>query len=84
VARLVRWLQPRLTLFVGLTGWRAAVDRHALTGVQPELFGGRPAYLMPSTSGANAHASLGDLAEHLKRALAYAENRGYGPGDGGR
>ena len=84
VARLVGWLQPRLTLFVGMTGWRAAVDRHALTGVQPERFGGRPAYLMPSTSGANAHASLLDLVEHLKLALAYAESRGYGPGEGGR
>jgi len=80
----VQWLQPRLTLFVGLTGWRAAIDRHALTGVQPERFGGRPAYLMPSTSGANAHASLLDLVEHLKLALAYAESRGYGPGEGGR
>jgi len=69
---------------VGLTGWRAAVDRQASTGIQPELFGGRPAYVMPSTSGANAHTSLGDLAEHLKLALACAESRSYRSGEDGR
>jgi TDG/mug DNA glycosylase family protein len=81
VARLVSWLGPRLTLFVGLTGWRAAVDRQASTGLQPELFGGRPAYVMPSTSGANAHASLRDLAEHLTRALAVADREAQVPGE---
>ncbi len=86
VGRLVHWLQPRLTVFVGVTGWRVAVDRQASTGLQPELFGGRPAYVMPSTSGANAHTSLRDLAEHLKLALARAdaESRGYGSGEDGR
>ncbi len=39
---------------VGLAGWRAAVDRKAVAGVQPEPFGGRPVYVMPSTSGLNA------------------------------
>jgi TDG/mug DNA glycosylase family protein len=73
VARLVSWLRPRLTLFVGLTGWRSAINGHASTGLQPEPFGGRPAYVMPSTSGANARASLGELAEHLGQALACGE-----------
>lgn len=75
VARLVSWLRPRLTLFVGSTGWRAAIDPRASIGLQPEPFGGRPAYVMPSTSGANAHASLRDLTEHLKRAVATAAER---------
>ena len=33
----------------------------------PHGFGSRPAYLMPSTSGKNAHATLDDLAAHMKR-----------------
>jgi TDG/mug DNA glycosylase family protein len=73
VARLVEWLGPRLTLFVGLMGWRAAIDPQAIAGLQPGLFGGRPAYVMPSTSGLNAHASPAGLVGHFKTALAYAE-----------
>ena len=55
---------------VGLSGWRAAVDRHAATGWQPGAFGGRPVYVMPSTSGLNAHATPADLAAHLRAAGA--------------
>lgn len=69
VERLVRWLRPGAVCFVGLAGWRAAVDRRAVAGLQPRPFGGRPAYVMPSTSGLNAHASLDDLAAHLAAAL---------------
>jgi len=36
--------------------------------VQPEGFGGVPAYVMPSTSGLNAHSRPADLAEHLRAA----------------
>ncbi|MDQ4068049.1 MAG: methyltransferase domain-containing protein [Actinomycetota bacterium] len=70
VRRLVEWLQPRLVLFVGLTGWRAAVDRRATPGLQPEPFGGVRAYVMPSTSGLNAHATPAELAAHMAQALA--------------
>ena len=66
VERLTAWLQPRVVCFVGLTGWRAARDRHATAGLQPQPFGGAPAYVMPNTSGANAHASLADFVEHLR------------------
>ncbi|HKF91338.1 MAG TPA: mismatch-specific DNA-glycosylase, partial [Acidimicrobiia bacterium] len=58
VERLVRWLRPGAVCFVGLAGWRAAVDPHAASGEQAAGFGGVPAYVMPSTSGANAHARL--------------------------
>ena len=51
------WLRPGAICFVGLAGYRAAVDRHADAGVQPEPFGGVPAYVMPNTSGLNAHAT---------------------------
>jgi TDG/mug DNA glycosylase family protein len=70
VRRLVAWLQPGLVLFVGLAGWRAAVDRHAAAGLQPEPFAGVPAYVMPSTSGLNAHSNPAELAAHIAAALA--------------
>jgi TDG/mug DNA glycosylase family protein len=75
VERLVRWLRPRAICFVGLAGWRAAVDRAARPGVQDRDIGGVPVYLMPSTSGANAHARLDELVEHLRAAAALAAAR---------
>jgi len=72
VQRMVRWLQPGVVLFVGLAGWRAAVDRRAQPGPQPSPFGGAPAYVMPSTSGRNARTSPAELAAHMRRALALA------------
>jgi TDG/mug DNA glycosylase family protein len=72
VARLVRWLRPGVVLFVGLEGWRAAIDRHATAGWAAD-FGGRPAYVMPSTSGLNAHARLADLVDHMRAALVSKE-----------
>jgi TDG/mug DNA glycosylase family protein len=73
VGQLVRWLQPRAICFVGLAGYRAAVDRSARAGVIDGGFAGVPAYLMPNPSGANAHASQGDITEHLRAALALTE-----------
>ena len=70
VRRLVEWLRPELVLFVGLAGWRAAVDRTATAGFQPAPFGGAPTYVMPSTSGLNAHTSPAELAAHMVAALA--------------
>jgi TDG/mug DNA glycosylase family protein len=72
VERLVRWLQPRVVVFVGLAGWRAAVDPRARPGLQPEGIAGRPAYVMPSTSGLNARVPLVDLVHHLRSAAAIA------------
>lgn len=76
VERLVRWLQPGSVCFVGLAGWRAAVDRSAVAGVQPDGIGGRPAYVMPSTSGLNARVPLDELADHLRAALALSKRSG--------
>ncbi len=73
VQRLVEWLAPRAVAFVGLEGWRAARDRHAAAGVQPHPFGGRPVYLMPSTSGLNARSSPASLADHLRAAARLAD-----------
>jgi TDG/mug DNA glycosylase family protein len=66
--RLVRIHRPRVTCFVGLDGWRKAVDARATPGWITAGFAGRPAYLMPSTSGANAHSSVASLAAHLAEA----------------
>ena len=75
VERLARWLEPGLVLFVGLEGWRAAVDRGARPGLQEDLLGGVPAYLMPSTSGLNAHARPSDLVSHFEAARRFARER---------
>ncbi len=70
VERLVRWLGPGAVCFVGLTGWRHAVGSHATAGPQDRHIGGRPVYVMPSTSGANAHAHLDALTQHLAAAIS--------------
>ena len=72
VEHLVRWLKPEVVCFVGLEGWRAAVDRVATAGPVTGGLGGRPLYLMPSTSGLNAHSPLAALVEHIARARALA------------
>ena len=73
LAWTVRLLQPGAICFVGLTGWRAAVDRHAVAGPQPGLFSGTRAYLMPSTSGLNAHTTADDLVGHLRAAMSLSD-----------
>ncbi|HYJ73615.1 MAG TPA: uracil-DNA glycosylase family protein [Actinomycetota bacterium] len=73
IERLVRWLQPGAVVMVGLAGWRAAVDRKAVAGIQPEPFGNRPVYVMPSTSGLNASSRLDDLTDHLRQSAALAD-----------
>lgn len=73
IERLVTWLRPRAVCFVGLAGWRAAVDRRAEAGLQPGAFGGTPTYVMPNTSGANAHTSLAGFVEHLQMASRLAD-----------
>ena len=73
VEHLVEWLEPKAVLFVGLAGWRVAVDPKATAGVQSLAFGGRPAYVMPSTSGINVNSRLEELTDHMKAAVHLAE-----------
>ncbi len=75
VERLCARLQPGVVCVVGLAGWRAAVDRKATVGLQDRRLGGRPVYVMPSTSGLNASSQLPDLVAHLEAALALAPTR---------
>ena len=70
--RLAGRLEPGVICFVGLAGWRAAVDRRATPGPQPRRIGNRPTYVMPSTSGLNARTSLTDLTTHLRIAASLA------------
>jgi len=73
--RLVEWLKPRAVCFVGLAGWRAASGhRKATAGQQPSTLGGRPVYVLPSTSGLNARSTPADLASHLRDALELADH----------
>lgn len=66
IEALVEWLEPGSVCFVGLSGYRVAVDRSATTGWQPRPFAGRPVYVMPNPSGINAHATPSVLATHLR------------------
>jgi len=70
---LCAWLRPAVVCMVGLAGWRAAVDRKAIAGVQQRRLGISPVYLMPSTSGLNAHSSLADLTSHLRAVTELAD-----------
>lgn len=76
VERLAAWFRPGAICFVGLAGWRAAVDRKAVAGPQERTLGGRPVYVMPSTSGLNASSQLDALATHLRAALTLATSGG--------
>ncbi len=68
--RMARWASPDLVLVVGLGGWRSAVDRQASSGWQDTSVLGTNTYLMPSTSGLNAHATADHLQSHIEAAMA--------------
>jgi TDG/mug DNA glycosylase family protein len=74
VERLAARLRPRVVCFVGLAGYRAAVDRQAVAGLQPLRFGGVAAYVMPNPSGVNAHATVASLTDHLRAVASLARS----------
>ena len=75
--RLAAWLEPAAICFVGLAGWRTAIDRKATSGWQDHRIGGRPTYVMPNTSGLNASSSLADLTEHLRVAASARDDSAH-------
>ncbi len=75
VGRLVKWLQPKIICFVGLAGYRQVVNKKAQCGQQPELLGGVPVYLMPSTSGLNANYSLKQLTDNFIQVLEISDSK---------
>lgn len=70
VERLCALLEPAAVCFVGLAGWRAAVDPKARAGWQPRALGATPVYVMPNTSGLNARTPLPAFADHLSAAIS--------------
>ena len=78
MARLVRTWEPRAVIFVGLEGVRRALDPRAQPGVLRGGFAGRPAYLLPSSSGRNAATTLATLVTHLRRAERLTRPRASG------
>jgi TDG/mug DNA glycosylase family protein len=77
LGRLCDWLRPGAVAVNGLVGWRAAVDRKAQIGWQPEGLGesNTPIYVLPSTSGLNARVPLQELADHLRAAASRPAGR---------
>ncbi|MGI8794099.1 MAG: mismatch-specific DNA-glycosylase [Acidimicrobiales bacterium] len=75
VERLTRWLMPAVVCFVGLEGYRAAADRKAGAGWIADGLGGRPLYLMPSTSGLNARTTAADFRAHLETVIGASWTR---------
>ena len=73
VHTLVQWLAPKVVCFVGLSGWRTAVDRRAVAGVQPAAIRSSKVYVMPNPSGLNAHATVASLAEHFREVQRIAD-----------
>jgi double-stranded uracil-DNA glycosylase len=68
---------PRLVAIVGVVAYRTAFRRpQADIGLQAEQVGGRPAWLLPNTSGLNAHYKPADFARLYKQARLYAESLG--------
>ncbi len=61
--RTVRRYRPRVTAIVGITAYRAAFDRpEAQLGRQPERLIDSVLWVLPNTSGLNAHHQARDLA----------------------
>jgi TDG/mug DNA glycosylase family protein len=71
---LVANLQPRLVAMVGVTAYRVAFNqRKAMLGLQEQTIGGRPVWILPNTSGLNAHHRPADFARLFAEAREYAE-----------
>ncbi len=68
---MIAWLSPRAVCFVGLSGYRVAIDKRAQVGWQDESLAGVPTYVMPNTSGLNAHAKPADFEAHLRATVTH-------------
>jgi double-stranded uracil-DNA glycosylase len=72
--RTVAEHRPRLVAVVGLSAYRTAFARPcAGWGLQPERIGGRPVWVLPNSSGLNAHYKPADFARLYAEALAYVD-----------
>jgi TDG/mug DNA glycosylase family protein len=76
LTRLVETYGPRYVAFLGLTSYRTAFgDKAADVGPRAEPLAGANVWLLPNTSGLNAHYQLPALAAEFARlrAAAYAD-----------
>jgi TDG/mug DNA glycosylase family protein len=79
---LVRRYRPRILAVLGITAWRLGFDRpRAALGRQPERIGDATTWVVPNSSGLNAHFQLPDLAEQYGRLRSAGATRGPGSAD---
>ncbi|MDA0180855.1 G/U mismatch-specific DNA glycosylase [Solirubrobacter phytolaccae] len=72
--RLVARITPKLVAIVGVTAYRTAFGRRrAQLGLQEDTIGGRPVWILPNTSGLNAHHTPASFARLFAEAREYAE-----------
>jgi len=74
ICRLADWLKPKAACFVGLSAWRLVADKKAGPGWQEQSIGPSRVYVMPHTSGLNAHSRLEDLTKHLASVKQFCRN----------
>ena len=67
VTALCTWLAPEVVCILGVGGWRALVDPHAVAGWQEHTLGPSRVYVMPNPSGLNASTQHDGYVEHLIR-----------------
>ena len=76
----MRRYRPRAVAFVGVGAYRIAFDRpNATIGRQPERLAGAVVWVLPNTSGLNAHYQAEDFARAfaaLRRAVLAEERSG--------
>jgi TDG/mug DNA glycosylase family protein len=71
----VRTWAPRLVAIVGVVAYRAAFRQpRAALGLQDRSLGGRPVWVLPNTSGLNAHYKPADFARLYAAAGKYARS----------
>jgi TDG/mug DNA glycosylase family protein len=83
LAERVALIGPNVVAMLGITAYRTAFDRPAArVGLQPELLGGAPLWVVPNPSGLNAHAPLPALALAYREVAIAAGIAVYDPRDG--
>jgi TDG/mug DNA glycosylase family protein len=65
--RKIEECRPRIVCFNGLMGYRSAIDPTASLGLQPEPLVGAAAFVVPSTSAANAGFTRVERVDWFRR-----------------
>jgi TDG/mug DNA glycosylase family protein len=82
---LVLRRRPRVLAVVGLGAWRTGFGHpKATAGRQPQTVGGRPVWVLPNTSGLNAHHQLPELVRQFAALREFAAEREEAPPARGR